>query len=164
MAEQDGITLAEAIDAYGWHQPFSELVNDLRSRYPEEFTDSAIPPQGGAVAWVAFTGTPPPAAVALIESFPQPVAVRGGAPVSQAVVADAVPEVHYAVLAREDLVTTVSSGYDDCLGAIRVEVEASTAGASLDEAELIDELLAGLPDTGVPVTIVIVDELLGGSD
>jgi hypothetical protein len=30
--------------------------------------------------------------------------------------------------------------------------------------ELIDELLAGLPDTGVPVTIVIVDELLGGSD
>jgi hypothetical protein len=37
MPEQDGITLAEAIDAYGWHQPFSELVNDLRSRYPEEF-------------------------------------------------------------------------------------------------------------------------------
>lgn len=40
LAEQEGISLEEAIEKYAWQSPFGYLVNNIRERYPEDFTGS----------------------------------------------------------------------------------------------------------------------------
>ncbi len=57
MAEQEGISLEEAIDRYAWHESFSMLVADIREKYPDRFAGAMITPDGNL--WIAFESKAP---------------------------------------------------------------------------------------------------------
>lgn len=162
MAEQEGITLDEAIGEFAWHEPFSQMVSDLRERFPESFAGARIEGEG---AWIAFRGTAPDGVAEKVHSFPKAVEIRTERGFSESELDQWLQEVHYSVWERRDLVAMAASGYDIATGGIQVEVE-SQAAAGLSRAALHAELRKGLPPSAVdaPVDIKVVDAVRGGQD
>ena len=100
VADQYGITLQEAIDRYGWRDNFSLAAQRISEATPETFAGAVI--VDGSNAWIAFTDTPPKAALDIIETFTNShsgvsVEVRIGQSLTEAEIGEAVSAVHDAV-------------------------------------------------------------------
>jgi hypothetical protein len=161
MAEEDGIPLQEAIDAYGWQNSFALLATAVEERWPDEFAGARIVDAAGQRAAISFRGAVPQGAREMIAGF-------GGARVDLAEergfstrqLDERLQAVHRAVTARDDLVRAAVSTYDDRTGAISVAVtpvDPATATDPRRERALVDALLAGLPAAAQhwPVTVVV---------
>lgn len=57
VAEQNGISLDEAIARYAWNDNFSLAVDSIRKAHPESFTDAEI--VDARHAWISFKGSAP---------------------------------------------------------------------------------------------------------
>jgi streptogrisin C len=165
-AEQENITLVEAIARYAWHEDFSAVVSSVRDTLPEHFTGARIEDDGVARAWVAFAGTAPIAAMEMLSASPVPVAIREQCGYTEAELKDRLEEVHYSIFEQQEVVADVSSAYDVETGVITVLVEPTGTAASLRGAQLRDDLAASLP-TGLstfPVDLQVVDDARTGED
>ena len=67
VADQEGITLQEAIDRYGWHNNFSLVVSGIQRAFPDDFARSEI--VGASKAWVGFAGSAPEGALEMLDRF-----------------------------------------------------------------------------------------------
>ncbi|HLT10009.1 MAG TPA: S1 family peptidase [Micromonosporaceae bacterium] len=158
VAVDDGITVEEAAERYGWHERLSQVVAEIMETYPDDYAGSMIEPVGEAVAWVAFKDRAPSGAVRMLEEFPYPVAVYEHRGFSEAELDARLIEIHYSVYGRDDLVSNVGSGYDIETGRIRVTVEPLPG---LDPRAVVDQLKAQVSPSaaGAAVTIEAVPAL-----
>jgi streptogrisin C len=165
-AEQEGISLADAVDRYAWHESLSLVVSQVKDAYPAQYAGARIEATGAAQAWVAFAGTAPAAAIDLLRTSPVPVAVRQHCSHSEAELKTRLEEVHHAIWDRGDVVADVSSGYDLETGELTVLVQPREVLDASDQIQLRNELVAGLPSdpSGLPVDVQIVDDTRTGDD
>ncbi|MFF5076225.1 hypothetical protein ACFY36_04185 [Actinoplanes sp. NPDC000266] len=165
LATQKGISVAQAIDDYGWHESLSQVVGQVQEAFPGEYGGARIVDDGQSRAWVAFADDAPASALDMLRASPVPVAVRTGCGFSEAELKQRLEQVHYSVLGRTDVVADASSGYDIETGAITVMVQPS-AVARGRLADLRSNLTAGLPagNTDLPVEVQIVSDVVGGDD
>lgn len=129
QANQEGITLADAIDKYGWQVPFSELVQEIRLAHPESFAGARILSEK-RTSWIAFKEGAPAGALSILTRFPRRVDVIEDRGFSEAELGAQLREVHFAVMAQKDVVTTAASSYDIDTGVITVELVPRTQVAS----------------------------------
>ena len=67
MADQEGITLDEAIEMYAWRDDFSRLVTAIQEEHPDSVTEAAS--TSGSTALIKFSGSIPADAQRTIEDF-----------------------------------------------------------------------------------------------
>ena len=67
VADQKGMSLQAAIDRYAWNNDFAAAVAEIREAVPGAFTGAEIVDAGNA--WVAFAGSAPAAAKAIVDTF-----------------------------------------------------------------------------------------------
>ena len=143
IADRKGISLEEAIERYAWNDNFSLAVSRIREVAPATFAGAEI--VDGAHAWIAFTGRPPKAAIDIIEFFRSShknvsVEVRTDLEFSEAVLREAIPAVHYAVLEASE-VEDASTSFDDVTGQIKtiVVLESTASSSVVGELQAIAE-------------------------
>jgi hypothetical protein len=165
LATQKSISVAQAIDDYGWHESLSEVVGKVQEAFPNEYGGARIVGDGKSRAWVAFAGDAPASAIDMLRAAPVPVTVRTGCGYSEAELKQRLEQIHYSVLGRTDVVADASSGYDIETGAITVMVQPS-ARPQGRLADLRSYLAAGLPagNAKLPVEIQVVGDVGGGDD
>lgn len=100
VAEQSGAPLDEVIDRYAWNDNFALAAAEIRDTYPDLFSSAEIVDANHA--WVAFKGSPPEGAHAVLDSFARAapsvkVELRGGEGYSERELQAAIESVHYAV-------------------------------------------------------------------
>ena len=174
MADQEGISLQEAIDRYAWRDNFSLAVSRIREATPEVFAGAEI--VDDSKAWVSFVGQPPKAALDILDVFRSShssisVEVRAYASITAAELEKAIPAVHYAVL-RSPGVRTASTSFESSTAQIRtvVVLELTASPFILDDLRaiatqrLIDETRPDILDN---ISISVVRSpfpVLGGVD
>ena len=68
IADTEGISVQAAVDQYGWHNPFSLAVADIRVVAADDFSGAAI--TGSEQAWIGFANdTVPEAATNALAEF-----------------------------------------------------------------------------------------------
>ena len=159
LARQKGLTVAEAVDDFGWHNDFSLVVGTVQEKFPAEYGGASIEDKAGARGWVAFAGAAPAGAVDILRASPVPVAVREHCGHSEAELKQRLEQVHYAVLGHAE-VADASSGYDIETGEISVMVESKPLLRGRTD---LAGITAAVPPGRFPVDIEVVKEL-GGSD
>ena len=136
VAEQYGMTLQEAFDRYAWNDNFSREVQRISEAAPESFTGAAI--VDATNAWIAFTGTPPEAALDIIDAFTRKhssvsVEVRTGQKITEAEIEEAVSVAYDAVRKAPEVLDTLT-WFDSRTNRIGVTVAlASTAPDSVED-------------------------------
>ena len=173
MADQEGITLQEAIDRYAWRDNFSLATSRIREAAPEDFARAEI--VDGGHAWIAFKGQPPQAALDILDVFRNShsgvtVEVRTGLGYSEAELQKAIPAVHYAVL-RSPGVRNASTSFESSTSQIRtvVALELTASPFVLDDLRdiatqrLVEETRPDILDT---ISVSVVRSLfpVGGVD
>ena len=143
VAEQYGITLQEAFDRYAWNDNFSRMVSRVREVAPDTFAGAEI--VDGSHAWIGFAGSPPAAALDIIDAFNSKhssisVEVRTGQTITEAELEEAVPAVHYAVY-RSPGVLNASTSFESETGEIVsvVVLESAAADSVLDDLRALAE-------------------------
>lgn len=124
IANQDDISLQEAIDRYAWRDNFSLATSRIREAVPEDFARAEIVDAGQA--WIGFKEQPPRAALDILDIFRNShsgisVEVRTGLGYSEAELQKAIPAVHYAVLSSPG-VRNASTSFDSSTSQIRTVV------------------------------------------
>ena len=143
VAEQYGMTLREAFDRYAWNDDFSREVQRVREAAPETFAGAEI--VDATNAWIAFTGTPPKAALDIVDEFTSShgsvtVEVRTGQKITEAEIEEAVPAVHYAVYKAPGVLNASTSFESETGEIVSVVVLENTAPDSvLDDLRVIAE-------------------------
>jgi len=135
VAEEENISLDQAIANYAWHEPFAQLVNQIRSAFPEAYSDSRI---NGDSAWIGFTADVPAAALEWVNDFERPIEVRTDRQYTESELDNRLIAGHHAVFDSRDIVAEASSVYDVENGEITIEVE--LAAGVTDEAAALDQL------------------------
>lgn len=174
IADRKGISLQEAIERYAWNDNFSLAVSRIREATATTFAGAEI--VDGTHAWVAFTGPPPEAALDIIELFRSShrgvsIEVRTDLEFSEAVLQEAIPAVHYAVL-EASAVEDASTSFDQATGQIKtIVVLESTVSSSIvgelqaiAEKRLIELMGPGILDTISISVIRSGSPALGGHD
>ena len=174
VAEQYGMTLQEAFDRYAWNDNFSRAVQRIRSAAPDTFGGAEI--VDATNAWIAFTGTPPEAALDIIDALTRKhstvsVEVRTGQKITEAELEEAIPAVHYAVY-RSPGVLNASTSFDNETGEIVsvVVLENTAPDSVLDDLRAIAEqrlVEVMRPDILDSVSVSVVrsrSPVLGGTD
>ena len=157
IADQDGISLQEAIDRYAWHDNFSLATSGIREAAPEDFAGAEI--VGPRQAQIAFKGQPPQAALFILDIFRDShsgvtVEVRTGLGYSEAELQKAIPAVHYAVI-RSPGVRDATTSFESSTAQIRtvVALELTASPAVLENLRaiatqsLIDETRPDITDS-----------------
>ena len=136
VASQEGISLQDAMDRYGWNDNFALAVSEIRESAPEVFAGAEI--VDGRNAWVAFVGSPPQSARSLINTFSSnhsgvSVEVRTNAGFTEEELDRGIEAVHFAVLAESE-VRDASTSYDYATGQISTSVvlESTASDSALD--------------------------------
>ena len=140
VAEQYGMTLQEAFDRYAWNDNFSRAVSRVREAAPATFAGAEI--VDGSHARIAFTGTPPKAALDIIDTFTSShsgvaVEVRTGQSITAAELEEAIPAVHYAVYKTPE-VLNANTSFNSETGQIEMLI---VLGNTTPDS-ILDELLA----------------------
>lgn len=164
QAEQEGITLADAIDKYGWQVPFAELVHEIRLAHPESFAGARILSEK-RTSWIAFKEEAPTDALGVIAKFPRRVDVIESRGFSEADLDAQLREIHFAVMAQKDIVETASSSYDIDTGVITVEFAPRIQVASETTTSALVQLVRERTQADAPnVRFRIVNEILSSND
>ena len=174
IANQEGISLEEAIDRYAWRDNFSLAISKIREAAPGSFAGAEI--AGDRQAWIAFTEQPPKAAFDILDTFTSShssisVEVRTDASITEAELQKAIPAVHYAVLESPG-VRNASTSFDSSNAQIRtvVALELTASPFVLDDLRaiatqrLIEETRPDILDS---ITVSVIRSpypVLGGVD
>ena len=174
IANQEGISLQEAIDRYAWRDNFSLAVSKIREAAPGSFAGAEI--AGDRQAWIAFTEQPPKAALDILDTFTSShssisVEVRTDASITEAELQKAIPAVHYAVLESPG-VRNASTSFDSSTAQIRtlVVLDDTASDSVLDDLQAVAERKltdATRPDITNSITVSVVRSdhgVLGGID
>ncbi|MEV0830096.1 S1 family peptidase [Nonomuraea rubra] len=153
IAQEKGLTFAEAQARYGWEETFAEVVNRLQDTYPEEYAGESI---NDGIPWIAFKGPVPQGAVDLTKDIPVPVTLIPDKGYSEAELKKTLEDHHYRVFRHAGIVD-VSSGYDIETGAITIEAFPA------EQPKNPDDLLAQLQpaqarSATVSVTVKLADK------
>ena len=143
VAEQHGMTLQEAFDRYAWNDDFSRAVSRVRESTPETFAGAEI--VDATNAWIAFTGTPPKAALDIIDIFTSShsgvsVEVRTNKSLTEAELVEAISAVHNAVYKAPE-VLDASTVFDSKKAQIEslVVLESTAPDSVVDDLRAIAE-------------------------
>jgi hypothetical protein len=99
VAQEEGITLQQALDLYGWQDTFAEDIDQIASAYPESFAWAEMNPNGTPGALVKFKAAVPAGAANVTSDLPVPVTLSAGAAHTETEVADLVVAAHDSVAA-----------------------------------------------------------------
>ena len=148
VADELGITEAEAVTRIGWRSEFSDVMDDIRGASPADFTRAAI--TGNATAWVAFMGDVPADAQDLINTFKAnypniTVELRMATGFNESQIRTAVPAAHYAVFG--------SYGVNDTSTSFDFESRRIIIRAKLDEGVPVGETLTRLQSSAEQAVI-----------
>lgn len=168
MAEQEGITLDEAVERYAWHAPFSELVHSIRKAYPADFAGARIESDGNP--WIAFRSDVPKSArehiVAasddVLGTRTRQIDVVENRGFSEAELDSRLVKAHYAAFDQKQLVANASSGYDSVTGEIIVEIEPVSTLDPAERDNLVATVMSADKLAFENVTLRVVDEVRGG--
>ena len=175
LAEQEGISLEEAIENYAWQSPFGHLVNQIREKFPEDFTGSWI--EDSVKGFISFTGTAPAEAVEAVRAFPRDIRIIENRGFTEAGLTKRHQIVHDIISGYEE-VTGITSSPDITTGQIEVAVALHDAvDTPAKKADLLDRIRAGIPagrdgttnDVSITVLNPLLEQLLmrtglGGND
>jgi len=163
IAEQDGISLDEAIARYGWQSCFGEVTSYLSETYSDQYAGASIVEEGRR-AWIAFKGEVPGEVSALIEAIPVPVDLVGSRGFSEVELNEILQSV-YSDISSDEEVAASNGSYDIETGVITIHVQPAQTLTEPDQRDQLRERL--LPDqpanTAITVDVIVVDEL-GGAD
>jgi hypothetical protein len=144
IAERDGISLEEAVAAYGWRRGFSQLVQEIAVWHRKSYAGAAIEPDGSI--WIAFKGDVPSDVVSLVRQFEREVLEPLGLSTRIELVPDRgfterelnarVIAAYYAVYDRSPLVSDVSAAADPRTGEIQMVVRSVGADVARTEADV----------------------------
>ncbi len=141
FANQSGLSLQTVIDRYAWNDNFALAVSKIREAHPESFTGAEIVDADNA--WVAFAGSAPRSALAIINTFKSShsgvaVEVRTGKGFTEAELQRAIEAAHYAVLNTTE-VLDANTSFDFASGQIStiVVLERTSANSTLDGLQAI---------------------------
>lgn len=141
VASQEGISLQDAIDRYGWNDNFALAVSGIRETAPAVFAGAEIVDDRNA--WIAFVGSPPQSARSLIDTFSSnhsgvSVEVRTNAGFTEEELEIGIEAVHFAVLAASE-VRDASTSFDYTTGQISTTVvlESTVTDSALDNLRAI---------------------------
>ena len=143
VAQEEGISLEEAIRRYGWHNDFSALVHGIRTAFPADFSAAAIGDDDKP--WISFAGVAPGAAVAAIGAFAVPVRIIEGRAFTESEMKLRLYTIHSSVVS-DDRVMDAVSGYDIENGTFDVTVQLSD-GEDVGPMGVVNELREALPDS-----------------
>lgn len=147
IANQEGLTLNEAIERYAWNDNFAHAVSKIREAFPETFAGAEI--VDAVYAWVAFADSPSDGALDIIDDFTRThgsveVEVRTDLGFTELGLESAITTVHYAVLDRPE-VRDASTSFDLETREIRtvVVLEDGVADSVIDDLRVAasDELI-----------------------
>lgn len=123
VADQYGISLQDAIDLYALNDNVTLSISKIRDTFPAAFSGAAI--VDGDHVWIAFAGSAPEAALAMIDAFSGQngvsFEVRTGLGFTEVELQAAIPAAHFAVYESPD-VRDASTGYDYSTGEITTVV------------------------------------------
>ena len=173
-ADQDGISLQEAINQYAWRDNFALATSRIREAAPEDFAAAEI--VDADRAWVAFKEQPPKAALDILDIFRNShggisVEVRTGVGYSEVELQKAIPAVHYAAL-RSSGVRDATTTFESSTALVRtvVALELTASPGILNDLRaiatqsMIDETRPDITDS---ITVSVVRSpfpVLGGVD
>ena len=141
VANQEGISLQEAIDRYGWHNNFSLAVLGIGRAFPEDFTGAEIVDAGNA--WVGFAGSVPEGAHDMIDRFTSSyrgvsVEVRTSMGFTELEIQKALPAVHFAVRGVPEALDAVTYfDFDTSQIKTTVVLEDGVSDAVLDDLNVL---------------------------
>jgi hypothetical protein len=157
-AEEEGITLAEAIDRYAWQDEFLVVIEQLAAGFPDDYAGARILDDGLA-AWIAFRGEVPDLAVDLVGGLPKPVALVGDRGFGEQELLDALEAAHYGVHQRPE-VTFAASSFDLETGMISIDAEPAGELGSIEKEQLRQSLQpAPGPNPAITYQVQMVDDL-----
>ena len=114
IANQEGLTLDDAIERYAWNDNFAHAVSKIREAFPEIFAGAEI--VDAQRAWVAFADSPSDGALEIIDDFTLSqgsvaVEVRTDLGFTEVDLESAITTVHYTVFDRAE-VRDASTSFD----------------------------------------------------
>lgn len=133
IAEQEGISLVEAYERYGWGEDFSDAVAEIRSKYPNDFVASSMEQGEQPRATVVFASEIPSMVASLLKDLPVPVDLVAHNGVPDAQMNDLVEAVHYKALESASS-AHVSTEADEQSGRIRVTLSGKQVTSDVVEA------------------------------
>lgn len=149
MADQDDISLDEAISSFGWHDSFAELANELEDRYPDEYAGAQITDSPGRKGWIGFKGDVPVQAESKIKAFSKAqIQAKGNKGFSVRELEETTMASFKAVSSQKDEIRSATSSYDLVTGGALIEVEpldAATLEDSVQSADLRRKLIDSIP-------------------
>lgn len=168
QAQQEGISVDQAIKKYAWQGPLAYLVNEIRQDYPDDFAGARI--ENDVTAWIAFSGTAPANAVSSIRAFPRAVRIIENRGFTETGLNQRLNAVHDSVMGNDKIETAIST-YDLATGQLEVTVAVEDSVDSPAEKQALLSLLrTELPVGSVAnvgtsdVDLKVVSDLMGGEE
>ncbi|WP_130413347.1 hypothetical protein [Xylanimonas ulmi] len=171
VAEQNGISLDEAIDRYAWNDNFSLVVDTIRKAHPESFTGAEIVDAGHA--WISFKG-PAPNVAAVLDPFAKiaptvEVEVRADEGYSEHQLEKSIESVHYAIYGSPGVRQAATSFDTDTRTIVTTVVltdpERASAAADLNETAQATLAAVSTSDADIAAAVTVArNATLGGDD
>lgn len=166
LADDQGISLDEAVTRFGWRDNFAGAVDVMREAFPEDFAGAEI--EGADSAWIAFSSEVPGAARDYFENLTGPLAdidirLEAQAGFSEYELVEAIEDLHFSVY-ENPAITDVTTTFDYGTRTFSI-IASSNPRARAAAGVVADRAAASTPliDTTVAVE-VRVGEVLGGFD
>ncbi|RNL64174.1 DNRLRE domain-containing protein [Nocardioides marmoriginsengisoli] len=129
IAANDGTTLQQAVDRYGWGEEFGEAVGVISAAEPGTFAYAEIADVGAPSATVHFKGSVPSSAASAVANLPVPVALVADAPYSDVEQADVVSTVVDSLNAQLPDADSFVVHMDPATGVVSAAVEVGNVGS-----------------------------------
>jgi hypothetical protein len=155
LAAEEGTTVQQAVDRYGWQNEFADLAADVQATYPDLFSAAEINTTGTPGATIDLTSDASASESATVASMgaaadlPVPVTVDDNAKYNEPEELTVVSVAHDAVIeaaGTED----VSTFYDESADIVRAVVGGSSASESALETAVASSISQDLPPIAVP--------------
>ena len=168
VARQEGISVQEAIERYGWRDNFSLASSQIREAVPHAFAGAEIVDDNSA--WVAFVADAPQEALDILNTFRNAhggvsVQIRANAGISEEERGKAIETVHYAIYRSPEVRDAVTT-FDSATGQIKsvVVLASGVPGSAIEELRAVAEaklVAATRADILDSVSVVVVRSRLG---
>lgn len=140
LAAEDGISVAQAVARYGWHDEFVLAAAELSTEYPETFAYAELPDYEDSEPIVAFTSAVPSTASENFAALPVSVDLVSGAKYSEATTSDMTPRIRDAIMNQTSSAVEILVEPDPASGTFRALVydpnsAANTATTSEQQTE-----------------------------
>lgn len=164
IAENEGISFAEAIDRFGWQNEFAQFADKMEEAYPNSFAGAGLYSDGKG-AWIAFKDNIPSVAKKVAATLPATMELIGGKGFSELELKSEMEGIHDQIYQRKDI-ENVYSYYDIESGVITVEALPIKSSLSLSESKkLMQELQPEqISNSNITININVVKQLDGGNE